>query len=273
MKKCIVLLLIGCMTVGVLNGCGKQKETQNTGVIINMGDNSTNTNKDLFDQSSISVAPDSNSNSGIEEQNKTDNTNNDSIAEIESKITKEEIFTLGSWVSGMDSMTLFENGSVSAYINGLNIAGTFETDYSTYITLKYTERTEIEDASETDVLLGNNFSTEDKELKMDIIKIETDTTINASVLTVKLDGKEIKMIKHAENISSAYEDSQSNKDDNADTNGHEMTPEEMEAFKQSLIEQGINPETGRTFEEDEKLREMGIDPLTGEPIVEETTTE
>lgn len=264
MKKYAVILLIGCMTVGVLAGCGKKNE--NTGAIIQMGDNSTTVSSNLFDQSSVDSSA-----SDADSQTKEETSEN--INELEAIVSTEELFTLGSWTSDNYSMTLFEGGSVSAYINGLDVVGTFESDYSTYITIKYSEQVEIEDASETDILLGKNFITEDKEIKMTIVKVESDADINASILTVKIDGQEIKMTKYAENLSAAYEESQSTSISEENTMGSEMTPEEEEVFRQSLIDQGINPDTGRTFEEDERLRELGIDPLTGEPIVEETTTE
>lgn len=263
MKKYAMILLIGCTAVGLLAGCGKKNE--NTGAIISMRDNSTTVNTDLFDQE--------NTDSDKTDESQAEEETSEDINELEAIVSTEELFTLGSWVSDNYSMTLFEDGSASAYFNGSDITGTFESDYSTYITLKYTEKIEIEDASETDILLGKNFTIEEKEIKMDIIKIESDTDANASILTVKIDGQEIQMFKYAENLSTAYDESQSTSPNEEELMGSEMTPEEEEAFRQSLIEQGINPDTGRTFEEDERLRELGIDPLTGEPIVEESTAE
>ena len=52
-----------------------------------------------------------------------------------------------------------------------------------------------------------------------------------------------------------------------------ISEEELERIKQDLINQGINPETGLTFEEEQKMLESGIDPSSRQPMPSETPEE
>lgn len=255
MKKIAVLLLSLSLVLTSLVGCGKDDESQG-GVIVNAGDKSDTTPKE-------DKQPTEDVNSNLEDNNTNNNEEVENNTEDNTPTGVESL--AGVWLDADENMlSLEKDGSFNAVLVVENkyLSGLYETDNATYITLKYEVQEAIKNPTEQDLILNGGYTYKSEELQLSVSNIgfNDDGTATITVNNVKMN------LHTLDYIDESY--------DPDDTGFEEITDAaELERIRQELISQGINPDTGLSFKDEDRLRELGIDPLTGQPLVTEEEEE
>lgn len=231
MKKTKVGMLVVALAVFTLTGCSNKQE--DTGVIISAEDSaekSVSANTVVEDSTSVEVIE----NSTTELDAATEEAAN--TTETTESTTDERLF--GTWTSPEGDILLFEsNGDLNGYevSTNTNLYGTYETDNETYINITLTDRFELVEDEE-----GNLVETplEDLEKHYEILSY-TYTDEEASLILS--DGStELTLNKAMELIYEEHFDD--------DVIEGEATPEEQEQINATALELGIDPETGLPLE-------------------------
>ena len=249
MRKVITYILISSLIASTLIGCGKKEEnTANSGpVIIQAGDSAEGSGgkKDTATNNS--------------EQSESIVVNNDkpteSKAEDNTSDTKE-INLVGVWMSNKGNCIEFRDNVFTAYLNGKDIGGEYTLD-SDNLTITYAVKTELENVTEEQKLLGNTFTVE---TVTSTYSVQSYTEQQTFILG---EGNNKEVYTYFGEVA-----------EESDASFSEITDAaELEELNKELEANGINPETGLPFENEQKLIEMGIDPSTGLPLEVETTEE
>jgi len=129
MKKKICTLVILSLAVASLTACnGNGNGSQDTGVLVTAGDNNVDTTGTAKTVSEDSAEPTQTTNTPTEVADNTSAPDEDTI--------------IGNWASDNgDAFQFNSDNSVECIIinEDLFVVGTYETDWNTYLTIKYTE--------------------------------------------------------------------------------------------------------------------------------------
>lgn len=250
--KNVIKSLIIVIAIVSLSGCSnKKEETTTSPVIINAGDSSTK--KDTIEEN---IDTEENIDSNENEANSTNN----SIEDVE-KVDNNIL--IGTWATIQGDILEFNaNNEFNGFIVELNdyANGTYKTDESTYIELTYLIKVPIENPTDVQMILNDGLEEKEMNTKYIIKEIGKSTEDNKKYLTLANNNEELYFFE--------YEDTLTENNELQDNSVviEIISDEDIDSINQELIDSGINPETGLSFEDEQILIDNGIDPSTGKPF-------
>lgn len=262
-----ILLLISMTSLIAVSaiGCGKK----DTGVVINAGDNNNDSSLREHELLKEDNSKSTNSNSSDGESTEVTETaqaseNNIATDEITQKASACKVS--GIWVTDNGDIFQFDsNNSFSGFDaeTGENTNGTYESDDETYVKITLSggyEYTTDENGIEVQTKLDDIVN------EYKIVEKKASENGSDASMTIKLGEKELVITKPMDlNIRREEALAEMGTEETVQEKSvNDMTPEELEQFKQNLIEQGIDPEAfiNGTWNNGESTEENGAENMT-----------
>lgn len=160
MKKKLAVMACMCLVVASMAACGKQntdskQNTDNEGIIITAGDANVDTAKD------DKVLPDNNA-ERLAVEDKNEKKTVDTEVEQEHKV---EYTKYGAYINDVGDTYIFNEDNTFEKMDGATydtVAGTYDTDWKTYITMEYDEVTASAQTEQSDAQKAYDKLLEDK---------------------------------------------------------------------------------------------------------------
>lgn len=246
-KHRLVKILTLLVAITSLTACGGNKDTA---VIVNIQDSGNDTSQnDVIDNTK------NNSQNNTENNKQNEDTNTETVeAEENNTIT---LSLGGKWADSDSNIYAFKQDNKFYGYNSdteTDLNGTYETDESTYL--------KIHIISENGIDTDKNL-----EYKLSTIEEKEDTDGENEIVVSLISGETtIELVKLSEIKEQTEEEKEANK-----VVVEELTGERLEEVRQELINMGINPDTGLTFEEEAAM--LSLTPAVEQPPVEQPPVE
>lgn len=242
MKRIRALALMIATAMLSLTACSDK----DTAVIVNVQDSGN-------DSSQNEVVD--NTNGKAEVKQETDSNSDNTVAKEQEQKEEEPDITLsikGKWIGSDDNTYTFKDNSEFYGYNSqteTDLIGTYETDESTYLKITITKENGVETNKTLEYSISPITETTD---------IDEDREVRFSLTS----GETVIELRKASELKTLDSD----EDEDSKVEVTELTGQELEDVRQELINMGINPDTGLTFEEEATM--LALTPAAEQPQTE-----